>query len=302
LVLKFTGKQVDETLLNTIRRVALNDIPMYAFAPECIEIEKNTTIYNNDQIRVRFSQLPIFDTVVLTDYLEDVYWRDVDYAVRDRPKHPAEKRISIYIDHTNQTTTPAYVTTNDIQYIENDEKRPAKYNQKYPIALLKLKPGETLICKLDAVLGVGVRNAIWASAGNAYYTYTKGEGIFYIESQGQFDEYTILIKCCHYLQQKLTSLQKTINDKYKDVSDNVPGLELVLDNESHTIGGIMASIIQDHPDVMYAGVGKPNFLSDQIVIKIKYIKPTKQPLSVVNDAITYIIKMFAHIESLIVKP
>lgn len=65
--------------------------------------------------------------------------------------------------------TTSYVTTNDIQYYEDNKLVQHKYNKNYPIVLIKLRPLEVFKCKLKAVLGVGERNAIWASANNAYY-------------------------------------------------------------------------------------------------------------------------------------
>ena len=60
--LKFniTGSDINEVVLNTIRRVILELIPTYAFARDDIIIEKNKSIYNNDYMTNRISNFPIW--------------------------------------------------------------------------------------------------------------------------------------------------------------------------------------------------------------------------------------------------
>ena len=91
LTLRITGKSVSEVLVNTFRRIVLSNIPTYAFAPECMIFDKNTSIFNNDQMKVRLMQLPILKTKLNLSYLHDKYWLDVDYSKKDREKHPEEK-------------------------------------------------------------------------------------------------------------------------------------------------------------------------------------------------------------------
>ena len=52
------GKDVNEILVNTIRRLAFK-ASSFAFHPDNITIGKNTSILNNDNIRHRISLLPI---------------------------------------------------------------------------------------------------------------------------------------------------------------------------------------------------------------------------------------------------
>jgi DNA-directed RNA polymerase alpha subunit len=311
LVLKFSGKNVNEILTNTLRRIMLNDVPTYAFTPDCIVIEENTSVFNNDQIKVRISQLPIYNTPLDISYLQEKYWFDVDYASQDRLKHPSEKDIEINIQVVNNDENIKYVTTNDIVYRENGKIIKNKYNQKYPIVLLKLRPMQTLKCNMKAVLGVGERNAIWSAAGNSYHNIVfdkTGEKIdhilLYIESHGQFSEYELIYKACQFMQEKLEDTKQRIHENYEMESSknsSLKTIEVTLDNESHTIGGLLINIMQDRDDVEYAGIGKKNELVKQITMCIRYKKETNEPLKPLIESVDYVIKMMLFVQEKIHK-
>jgi hypothetical protein len=61
LVLEFNGSYINNIILNTLRRVIMELIPIYAFDKTDITITKNTSIYNNDYMKLRISQFPIFN-------------------------------------------------------------------------------------------------------------------------------------------------------------------------------------------------------------------------------------------------
>lgn len=304
LTLKFAGKEVNENLINVLRRIMLNDIPIYAFAPECIQIEQNTSVFNNDQMRLRLAQIPIFKNKVDLSYLEEKYWLDVNYNSQEREKHPMERNIEMYISTTNNDENIKNVTTNDIQYYYDNEKIDGGYNKKYPIVIIKLRSGEAFKCKLKAVLGVGERNVIWAGAGNTYYNIFDDHIILNIESHGQMDEYELLWKACQYMQLKLIDIKKTIYEKYESlISKNEPiqAVDITLDNETHTIGNMITQLLQDRDDVIYAGTGKRNELVKQITIIVKYKKATLTPLDPIMESIDGVIEIMKTIEDKVYK-
>ena len=57
LVLEISGDNSNYTLVNTLRRLALDYIPTYAFPKETILIEKNNSIFDNDYMSLRLSQM-----------------------------------------------------------------------------------------------------------------------------------------------------------------------------------------------------------------------------------------------------
>lgn len=303
LVLKFSGKNVNEVLINTLRRIMLNNIPTYAFAPECISIGTNTSVYNNDQMRIHLMQLPVIKTPLKLNYLPEDYWLGVNYNSKERTKHEQEKSIEIYISATNKDENIKNITTNDIQYLE-EGKQVKKYNKEFPVLLIKLRPMETFDCKMKAVLGTGERNAIWSASGNSYFRIQDESIELTTESQGQFDEYELLFKACGFMQEKLVDLKKMIYDKYiTETSKDEPlkNVDLTLDNESHTIGGILTYVLQDRDDVEFAGTTKLNELVKQITISVKYKKPMPKPLEPIMQSIDYITELMTFIKNKIYK-
>ena len=57
LHIEFSGKDVNYVLLNTLRRIIIQHIPTYAF--DKIDFIKNTSIFNNDILRIRYHNFPI---------------------------------------------------------------------------------------------------------------------------------------------------------------------------------------------------------------------------------------------------
>lgn len=294
LVLEFTGKNINHVVINTLRRIMIQDLPMYAFAPECMIIGKNSSKFNNDQIRERFMQLPVFDTPVNIHYLPAKYWKEINYANDKREKHQEEKSIEIYIVAHNETNEILNITTSDVKYLEDGKEIKNKYKSIHPILLLKLCPTEEFQCKMKAVLGVGERNDIWSSVETATYNELSEHNIkFKIDSQGQFDEYEIIVKACYYLVGKCEQVKEYIHSHPVDHPTNM--IHLTLTNEDHTLGGILTDFLQDYALVKYAGMEKPHRLEKEIIIKIEYNKEIPDPFVPIIESLDNIIKLYNQI-------
>lgn len=287
LTLQFDGKTVDHILINTLRRAIINNVPTHAFPAEGIIIEKNTSVFNNDQMRARLSQLPILNTSLDLEYLQDKYWNNIDYARKDRAVHKKEKNIELYVSAVNNDKKNIDITTNDIKYYEDNEQTKNKYNQKYPIVLIRLRPGDEFKCKMKAMLGIGERNAIWM-AGFAYHEVVSDKILLHIESMGQFDEYEILWKACWSMIKKMSELKKIITETYKETNVPMRKIDMAIDNETHTIAGLLVEKLQDRDDIEYAGYGKRNELVKQVSIFVTYKKEISNPLDPIMETIDYI--------------
>ena len=122
LVLEFSGESLNIKHINAIRRVSMDDIPVYAFPAELIKIECNNTIFNNDYMRLRLSQIPILNFDNDLDYLDNKYLNmEINFDNPNFIKYEKEKLIEIYINSYNNTPDNINVTTNDIIYIEDGE-------------------------------------------------------------------------------------------------------------------------------------------------------------------------------------
>jgi DNA-directed RNA polymerase subunit L len=290
LELKFTG--FNHVIVNTLRRISMDLIPTYAFCPETITISTNTSIaFNNDYLKLRFSQLPIFNVNLDLFELPDKFWRNIDYSNNTREKHPSEQNIDIYINSVNLTGDIVNITTNDIIcQLENVDFK--MYDEKYPILLIKLKPTEKINCHLHAVLGIGERNAIWSASSNSYYDITDDSINLSVESNSHLSEFDILIKSCKLTIKKIND----IKNKFKEIKSNKTIIEL--DNEDHTFGNLINYFLQSNRKIIFSGVFKPDLLQKSISLKIESKTSLSEPL---NEVFDEIISTFTKIQSLLEK-
>jgi len=302
LILGLSGNVVNSTLVNTLRRLSLDHVPTYSFSNHTIFIEKNNSIYNNDYMRLRLSQMTVPKITNKIYFLEDKYWKDVDFKNPDRIKQQDDtKLLEVYINSTNNTSDIMNVTTNHIKVYEDGIELKDKFNTEYPSLIIKLRPGEEFSCRCVGVLSIGMNNSLWSAAGNSYFKeISEHEFQLIIESQGQMDEYEILHKGCRVLKEKINITKKLIKDKY-DLQDivNTQMLKLEIENEDHTLGGIINDCLQNNKNVLFSGLSKPNLLIDTIIIEFQTIE--KNPLKFLNETLNYVTKLFDEIESQISK-
>lgn len=304
LTLHFSGKSVTPELTNTLRRLAIDYVPSYAFHRNNIYIEKNTSLFNNDYMRLRLSQISIPFIMCDVSYLEPEYWQNIDYSNPNRLRHPLDtKQLEMYINSINNTNEVMNVTTNDVRIYENGIEVFDKFNKKYPHQLIQLRPGETFSCRMVSSLGVGKNNNIWASAKNSYHVYDPVDETnikLLIESNNQFDEYEIMYKACLVLDKKLNEIKTRIINTYdKPEYTNTNKLKIVIENEDHTVGNILNTYLQLNKNVLFSGYSKPNLLEDIVIIKLQTIE--NDPFKEVIKTLDYILELFDNIKNQILK-
>ena len=297
LVLSISGKSINSSVVNTLRRLCYDYVPIYAFPVENIKIEKNTSIFNNDQMKLRLSQITIPKLNIPVYYLEDVFWKDVNFTNPQRVKHPQDNKVlELYVHAENTTKDILNVTTNHIKLFENGIELKDKFSQNFPHLIIQLRPGEVFSCNCPGILGIGKLNAIWCAAGNVYFKELNNDKYeLTVESQGQMDEYEILHKACRIVKEKIEVTKKLVKDKYDEsIMEKTDILEIQLYNEDHTLGGIINRCLQDNKHVVFSGLSKPNFLIDTMLIRFKTKK--ENPIKPLNETLDYIIELFDNIQ------
>lgn len=298
LILLLKGTSVNEVLVNTLRRISQDIIPTYAFPADNITIEKNSSIFNNDHMRLRLSQITIPNISIKIHYLEDKYWKDVDFKNPEREKHPDDKKlIEMYVNAANNTTDIMSVTTEHVKIYEDGVELTDKFDSEYPHLIVQLKPNDIFNCRCVGILSIGLVNNIWAAAGNAYYKdITDTEYKLTIESQGQLDEYEILHKGCRVIKEKIKMTKKLIKEKYESVSTNdIFAMKLEFENEDHTLCNIINDYLQNNKNVIFSGLSKPNLLIDNMIIEFQTIK--SNPLQYFDETLDHVTKLFDEIET-----
>lgn len=271
LVLEFEGKLVSPSFVNSIRRATIDYVPIYGFAPESINIEKNTSLFNNDYMRLRISQFIIPNIDVPVVFLPDKYWKNINLSDPNREKHPDDKKkLEMYVNAENKTDTVMNVTTKHAQFFE-DGKEIMPFSDKYPHLIIQLRPKEVFACRAVGVLNVGRNNNIWAAAGNAYHEYefeNPNKILLTIESQGQIDEFEILRRTCIILKEKVGYVKEYIQKNYNNKTIETGAIKLELENEDYTLGNLINEAFQNNPNIKYSGCAVPDYAADRVVIKL----------------------------------
>jgi DNA-directed RNA polymerase subunit L len=310
LVVSFEGKAVTTSLINCFRRIALNHVPTYAFFSPNIIIEENTSIYDNDSMRLRLEQLTFPNVSTNIDVLEDRFWTNVDYANKDREKDIRDTKIlELNINQKNSTDKILNVTTEQCKFFEDGVEKKFSNNIKQDALIIKLRPGEVFNCHCKASLGCGFRNNIWAAA----HSYTEDIELdldleknskdsknlkniekilkhnqinLTLESQGQLDEYDILIKSCAIIRHKIKLISKKFLEHVDMKDKTLEKLSLVLTGEDHTMGCLLNEYLQDN-DNLISGVSKPDVQKKEVIIKIVKFNSSESIYKLIKDSFEF---------------
>ena len=279
--IELSGEDMDISLANSFRRVCEKNIPTLAF-PKClINIIKNTVVaYDNDAMRQRLRFLPLFNNNNLDidpklDYLQEKYWKgltDEDYLNLVRPIHPNEKKIEVLIDAHNNTKNIMIVDTNHPGFkvfVENMKVN--MYNKEWPCLIVPLRPGESFICSMRAVLGTGNGERLneWNSSMRTHHSYEGQEEIpvtVSIRACATIEPIDICIRSCKYMIKRASLLKKVILEKANEIKSFSGVYEISLENEDSTMGEFLNSEFQKIKDFT-SGVMVPDRLIKSITLK-----------------------------------
>lgn len=304
LVLKFSGKDSTTILTNTLRRLLQLNVPTYAFPEKMIDIEKNSSVFNNDELRANLTSLTVPNLNVPVRHLESVYWKDKSYDSGDRPKHPDDNLdINIYFEEYNNTNDVYNVTTNHAKVYINDEHMENIFDEDYPELIVKLRPGEELTYHMKAILGIGRVNYIWSSVANSYYDISENGIIFTAKSMGQIDEYDALDRACDIMITEINNIKETINLKYGNSDKSM--MDVTFDDKDYTIGNIVNDKLQNmilnkKNKILFSGISRPDHLRKDVIIKIK-MEDNNPVIPLLNKAFDETIVTFNHVKNLLIK-
>ena len=253
--LLFKGKNVNNVTVNTLRRIILAEVPTYSLIHDNIQIEKNTSIFNNDYVRQRMCFIPLPDiqnNVTLLHKNEDL----------------EQDTIDVYVEKQNNTTSEMHVTTDDMKCYINGELKPRKYD--HPLLLIKLRPTEIIKLHGKAVIGKPKNNQCWSAVGPCYYEMINNdEYLMTIVTLKQLTFKEIFEKACRIIIEKLDDIRITVGDNYKNVKD---GITIKLEGENHTMGNLITHILQGQKGVI-ASYAQPHLLIEEIQLNICADKP-----------------------------
>lgn len=253
--LRFSGSTINTVIMNTLRRVILSLIPTYAFNSENINITKNTSVFNNDYVRLRLSNLPIYLTKELNDkyrkkknidnlnvinsestldlakdleYKANLGTAEIDLTAENFKKQDISNNLTITINVKN-------VSDNDVMNVMSNTlgvkyyygKEQISHIYSNPLLIIQLQPGQEFTASMTSNLNIAMYHATYSPCSMCYYEeddLDEHNIDFSVLSRRQISEKDIIIRACKIIEKKvmntgeifINSIKKYNAESYKN--------------------------------------------------------------------------------------
>lgn len=310
LEFKISGDNIDYVIVNTIRRTIFSEIPIYAFNE--FNFEKNTSIFHNNYLKLRFKHLPVWTIENTIDFIEPVKTNTNDTDIEEdtnenmvdqiqlnvekNPNSSTLKQLTMYVNYKNKTHDIVSVTSSDAKFYYEEKQIPSPYH--VPILLVKLQPDQEITFSAITKIGIEQEDAMYSAVCvSAYKQINDNEFDFFLESRGQINEKRILLVALININRRLDNMNKLINES--EINEGQNGM-IVIHNEDHTLGNLIARGMQKHNKISFAGYNLPHPLAKKVNFHYK-LKENDNIKSVINDVIDYYKNLFGQINEIIIK-
>ena len=315
---KLAGPNINYIVANTIRRTIFSDIPIYAFNE--FKFEKNSSIFNNTYLKLRLKHLPIWGIENTVDFI-DYNIKSTDPALNDIPEEDNEgdnngdnvelniektlnisnlKQFTMYVNIKNKTNNIITVTTNDAKFYYDEKQIKSPYKSHIPI--VKLQPDQEIIFSAITKIGCEHEDAMYGAACIAgYKQINENEFDFFVESRGQLDEKRIIHVAMINIERRIRNFLKLLEEenkqKVKTEEEKLQGL-IIVNNEDHTLGNLIAHGLQMHSSISFAGYNLPHPLAKKVHFHYK-LEKEDNIREIIKEVIEYYSKIFEYIKKTI---
>jgi DNA-directed RNA polymerase subunit L len=321
---KISGPNIDYIVVNTIRRTIMSDVPIYAFGD--FKFEKNTSIFHNNFLKLRFRHMPVWGIENDMEYLdnskqdinnkpsadadniieEDEIVNDADEVQLDVDKNlnsSTLKQLTMYVNSKNKTNEIISVTTNDAKFYYNEKQIPSPY--KHHIPLIKLQSAQEIAFSAITNIGTEQEDTMYSAVSICTYKQINDhEFNFIVESRGQINEKRIIQVALVNIERRLRNFLKLFeerksenNNKIEIDIDQISG-EIIVNNEDHTLGNLISRGMQMHEHIEFAGYNLPHPLVKKVHFHYKLNKNVNIK-NVLSDVVDYYLHIFAQIKKLV---
>lgn len=252
--LNFNITNTNFIIVNTLRRVIMQYIPIFGFDYKTIKINYNTSVFNNDYMRLRISQFPIIN------FKNDINTLDMFFDLINKKELENLPELVMTGSFTNKLTDNLTITSDDCKYYFNNKECKTIYPE--PIPIIKLKPGEKFSFSVKSNLFLALHNDIYSPVSACAYEQLNATSYnFMLEGLGQLSERELIKRACQIVKIKLEKIDEYINNEHEDVTS------LVLQKDNHTMGNLISYYLQQHKNIVNAGFLKDHLLKDEVEIK-----------------------------------
>jgi DNA-directed RNA polymerase subunit L len=267
LVIGLQGQKINNVIINTLRRVIMELVPTYGFDKKDINITKNTSIYNNDYMRLRISHFPVigiindFETINRSAELEyeaniSTFEKKIEDLSEIEKKENADKleksqNLIMSLNIKNTTNDVLCVTTNDefAKFYYKGKQIPSPYKQD--LLIIKLKPGEEFTCTVASSLNIGLKGANFMPTAVCVFsepenpTDPDAEYLLNLESLKQMTEQDIIIRACTIIDSKLNNFMDVFTSKITEYKSEAITDNFNLENKNQSIDESESDSIAD---------------------------------------------------------
>lgn len=290
-----TGKDVNYVVVNTLRRMVLSEVPVYAFTE--FTFNKNNSVFHNNFLKNQIKNMPVWGIDNKLDFY-DVTTRvkreeaeeiedledNVELNVEKKVNSNSLEQLTMYVDYENKSNDIYTVTTDDAKFYFAQKQIANPY--PVPIQLVKLQPKQVINFSAVTSVGIEKENSIYSPVSICVYEQkAEDEFNFVIESRGQMTEKRILKVAISNLVKKLDEIVSQIPDNNGDEGD------IEINNEDHTVGNILTFGLQNHKNVKFAGYNMPHPLEKRVIVSYK-LKSGK-----IKETIKQVVKDFIEVYS-----
>jgi DNA-directed RNA polymerase subunit L len=304
--LEFTiaGNNIDYILINTLRRTIYSEIPIIAFTD--FIFNKNTSIFHNNYLKLRISNMPVWGIDNKYDFIEDTNNTNNTNNINDKNNkkeintnenvdtdnendendfydtvNPKDtdinksnlKELSMYVNYKNKINNIYTLTTDDVNFYYDQKQIVSPYTT--PIPIVKLQENQEISFTAISKIGKENINVVYSAVCIAAYKYnninaksgTCNDFTFFLESRGQISEERIILVAIINIKKKIYNFLELINNIKID-EDNIEG-ELIINNEDNTLGNLISRGLQLHKHISFAGYNLPHPLVKTVHIHYK---------------------------------
>ena len=279
---KISGNDINYVVMNTLRRVIMSDIPIYAF--DKFSFEKNWSVFHNTYMKQRISMMPVWnipneneiyvpeinkdedinektkkekkeigeitepneiDEIISTKPLENV--DDIELEFEGKIDSSTLNQMTMYVNFKNDTKDYKSATTEHAKFYYSNLDISSPYPN--PVQLIKLHPGGYIAFTAITKLGTESMNAKYSAVCICVYRQNGDDDFdFILESRGQLTEQRIVHVACVNIIKQLDDFNNLMSKMIKEKPDNILDRQNVeQDITSETIGKI---IINNSDDTM----------------------------------------------------
>lgn len=304
---RIKSKNVDYIVINTIRRSILSFVPVYAFVN--FKFEKNTSVFNNNYLKLRINNMPVWaiDNDIIyyekkqmemkpveeTDNVEEFGNIDIEETeTKETNRVDKLNQLTMYVKYHNITDKNLTVTTDHAKFYYNGKNINSPY--KTPIPIVDLQPKQDISFSVTTDLGIEEMNAMYSPVSICTYKQlAENEFELYLESRGQRKEQYIISVGIDNVIKHMNDFAKLLENNYKE-SDNLEGV-MHVNNEDHTLGNLISRGLQQHEKISFAGYKMTHPMDTKIEIYYK-LKKKDNLVNIVDDVIKYYTTIFNEIK------